>query len=83
MSGIVQAVIFHPWDRALYLSQTKRRKFTNMLNWRDPFQVQAYPDSTRPQYWVSICLRVWYKKSGTHLGYCGTRVCLPPSRSAS
>lgn len=38
MSGIVQAVIFHPWDRALYLSQTKRRKFTNMLNWRDPFQ---------------------------------------------
>ena len=30
--------MFHPWDRALYLSQTTRRSFLHPACWRSPFQ---------------------------------------------
>jgi len=38
ISGLVQASVFHPWDRALYLSQTERRSFLHGSNWNYPFQ---------------------------------------------
>eukprot|EP00802_Teleaulax_amphioxeia_P015952 Tamp_16055.p1 GENE.Tamp_16055~~Tamp_16055.p1 ORF type:complete len:417 (+),score=58.30 Tamp_16055:143-1252(+) len=38
VSGVVQAGVFHPWDRALYLAQTRRTSFLNLANWRQPLQ---------------------------------------------
>mmetsp|Transcript_27324 Transcript_27324/g.68893 ORF Transcript_27324/g.68893 Transcript_27324/m.68893 type:complete len:422 (+) Transcript_27324:79-1344(+) len=48
MSGVAQAGIFHPWDRALYLAQTNQRKFFNPANWQSPFQ----------GIWQTLILRV-------------------------
>ena len=36
LSGIIHAAVFHPWDRALYLSVTNKRSFLNTLNFRNP-----------------------------------------------
>jgi len=36
-SGLLQAGIFNPWDRALYLSIKDGRAFLHVDNWRSPF----------------------------------------------
>ena len=38
ISGMVQATVFHPWDRALYLAQTTKTSFLDTANWAKPFQ---------------------------------------------
>jgi hypothetical protein len=35
-SGLVQAAVFNPWDRALYLSVMHHRPFLKMENFRNP-----------------------------------------------
>ena len=37
LSGLLQAAIFNPWDRALYLSVKHDRKFLHWLNFKNPF----------------------------------------------
>lgn len=37
ISGLLQAGIFNPWDRALYLSVMNNRPFLNRLNFVNPF----------------------------------------------
>ena len=37
VSGIVQAGVFNPWDRALYLSIKENRHFLNIENFKNPF----------------------------------------------
>lgn len=37
VSGLVQAVVFNPWDRALYLSVKESRPFTSFSNFQQPF----------------------------------------------
>jgi hypothetical protein len=37
ISGAVQAVVFNPWDRALYLSVKDLRPFLHLENFRHPF----------------------------------------------
>lgn len=34
----IQAGVFHPWDRALYLAQTHSRSFLHPENWLSPLQ---------------------------------------------
>ena len=36
VSGIAQAGVFNPWDRALYLSQKYDRKFLDFRNFENP-----------------------------------------------
>lgn len=36
-SGFVQASMFNPWDRALYLSVKNNRKFLDKQNFVNPF----------------------------------------------
>jgi len=36
VSGIAQAGVFNPWDRALYLSQKHDRKFLDFRNFENP-----------------------------------------------
>lgn len=36
-SGIIQAGVFNPWDRALYLSITKQTPFLSRENFRNPY----------------------------------------------
>jgi len=37
ISGLIQAAVFNPWDRALYLSVKDKRNFLHMSNFHDPF----------------------------------------------
>lgn len=37
LSGVLQAGIFNPWDRALYLSVAKSRPFLNAKNFKSPW----------------------------------------------
>ena len=37
ISGLVQAGVLNPWDRALYLSIKENRHFLNVKNFRNPF----------------------------------------------
>ena len=37
ISGLIQAAVFNPWDRALYLSVKENRNFLNSYNFHDPF----------------------------------------------
>ena len=37
ISGLIQAALFNPWDRALYLSVKENRNFLNIYNFHDPF----------------------------------------------
>jgi len=37
-SGILQAAIFNPWDRALYLSVKSHSRFLSLTNFRNPYQ---------------------------------------------
>ena len=37
MSGLVQSLLFNPWDRALYLSVKNDHRFLAPANWRTPF----------------------------------------------
>jgi hypothetical protein len=37
VSGLIQAIVFNPWDRALYLSVKESRIFCTMENFRHPF----------------------------------------------
>jgi hypothetical protein len=37
VSGLVQAVVFNPWDRALYLSVKESRPFRSIQNFQQPF----------------------------------------------
>jgi hypothetical protein len=37
VSGLVQAAVFNPWDRALYLSIKENRGFLHLENFRNPF----------------------------------------------
>lgn len=37
VSGLVQAAVFNPWDRALYLSIKENRIFLHLENFRNPF----------------------------------------------
>lgn len=37
-SGLLQAAIFNPWDRALYLSVKNHNKFLSIQNFRNPYQ---------------------------------------------
>eukprot|EP01031_Cornospumella_fuschlensis_P030607 gene30607-36983_t len=37
VSGLLQAILFNPWDRALYLSVKEARPFLTRLNFKDPF----------------------------------------------
>eukprot|EP00188_Purpureofilum_apyrenoidigerum_P003859 Plantae.Rhodophyta-Purpureofilum_apyrenoidigerum.ctg4155.p1 GENE.Plantae.Rhodophyta-Purpureofilum_apyrenoidigerum.ctg4155~~Plantae.Rhodophyta-Purpureofilum_apyrenoidigerum.ctg4155.p1 ORF type:complete len:289 (-),score=38.19 Plantae.Rhodophyta-Purpureofilum_apyrenoidigerum.ctg4155:564-1430(-) len=41
VAGSLQAVLFNPYDRALYLSITQERPFLHYDNWRRPFQGYA------------------------------------------
>lgn len=36
-SGVIQAGVFNPWDRALYLSVKDKRRFLSKANWQQPF----------------------------------------------
>ena len=36
--GVLQAVLFNPWDRALYLSVKEKRPFLHRANFTQPFQ---------------------------------------------
>ena len=36
-SGLAQAILFNPWDRALYLSVKEARPFLTWINFKDPF----------------------------------------------
>ena len=38
VSGTASAVLFNPWDRALYLSVVHKRRFLSLSNWKQPFQ---------------------------------------------
>jgi len=37
-SGLLQAAIFNPWDRALYLSVKNKSRFLSFANFRNPYQ---------------------------------------------
>jgi hypothetical protein len=37
-SGLLQAAIFNPWDRALYLSVKNHSRFLSFANFRNPYQ---------------------------------------------
>lgn len=37
ISGLIQAIVFNPWDRALYLSVKESRSFININNFKQPF----------------------------------------------
>ena len=37
ISGLMQAAVFNPWDRALYLSVKDNRNFLHVSNFHDPF----------------------------------------------
>uniref|UniRef100_A0A7S1KLY5 ADP,ATP carrier protein n=1 Tax=Percolomonas cosmopolitus TaxID=63605 RepID=A0A7S1KLY5_9EUKA len=36
-SGTITALLFNPWDRALYLSVISQRSFFSIENWKNPF----------------------------------------------
>ena len=36
--GVLQSVLFNPWDRALYLSVKEKRPFLLRENFRNPYQ---------------------------------------------
>ena len=38
VSGIMQAALFNPWDRALYLSVKHSRSFLHISNFKRPFE---------------------------------------------
>lgn len=37
ISGLIQAIVFNPWDRALYLSVKESRSFLLLKNFQQPF----------------------------------------------
>lgn len=37
ISGLIQAIVFNPWDRALYLSVKETRSFFHLNNFKQPF----------------------------------------------
>ncbi|KAL8273560.1 hypothetical protein Esti_002487 [Eimeria stiedai] len=37
ITGFTTAIVFNPWDKALYLSVKDRRPFLDPLNWKQPF----------------------------------------------
>jgi hypothetical protein len=37
--GVLQSVLFNPWDRALYLSVKEKRPFLLRANFAHPYQV--------------------------------------------
>ena len=37
ISGLIQAIVFNPWDRALYLSVKETRSFIHLNNFKQPF----------------------------------------------
>ncbi len=41
--GALQAVLFNPWDRALYLSVKEKRPFLHRANFTQPFQGCVLP----------------------------------------
>lgn len=65
VSGALQAVLFNPYDRALYVRvQTRRRRFLDRRNWERPFQgfgnAAAYRTIVGASYifWQDSC-RIW------------------------
>lgn len=41
-SGLVQAFVFNPWDRALYLSVKNDINFLSINNFKQPFRYLSY-----------------------------------------
>lgn len=80
VSGLLQAILFNPWDRALYLSVKEARPFLTGLNFKEPF---AGVTQTVVQRAISAGLYFPLEEIFTHLLTTYTDVDNNPKKLAS